>query len=157
MRKINWNKTFTLDNGAVVECGWQNTNYGFRHLAVLRQYPLRVEAKACYYNRTWESYEYASVVHSAIRKAFPKEADALITKVDDQARGRINDQFGMIAGIAKLGEILCEKPEEKNDWKKRMRTAGMPGIDFPEGFDALSEDEKQRRLDGVINSLGVNS
>jgi hypothetical protein len=31
-----------------------------------------------------------------------------------------------------------------------MLSAGVPGLDFPEDFDSLPEDEKQRRLDAVI-------
>ncbi len=118
MSKIKWDKYFRLDNGAVIECGWQKTRYGFRHLAVLSGKGQYVETKACYYNRTWESYEYATVIHKAIRKAFPDDAEALIEKVDAQARGEIDDRFKMIAGIAKLGEIFCDNQKDKNDWKE---------------------------------------
>ncbi len=153
MSKIKWDKYFRLDNGAVIECGWQKTRYGFRHLAVLSGKGQYVETKACYYNRTWESYEYATVIHKAIRKAFPDDAEALIEKVDAQARGAIDDRFKMIAGIAKLGEIFCDNQKDKNDWKTRMLKAGVPEIDLPDGFDSLPEDEKQRRLDGAIAVL----
>lgn len=152
--KINWNKTFMLNEYTSIECGWQNTRYGFRHLAVLSGGGAYVKTKACYYNRTWESYEYQSVVHAAIRKAFKKEeAEKYIAQVDAQAKGEIDKKFGMIAGIAKLGEILCDKQEDKNTWKKRMLKAGIPEIDFPDDFDSLPEEEKQRRLDGAIKQI----
>ena len=51
--------------------------------------------------------------------------------------------------VASFGELLCDKPKEKNEWKKRMLNA-MPGINFPEDWDDLSEDEKQSRLDKAI-------
>ncbi len=51
--------------------------------------------------------------------------------------------------VALFGELLCDNQKEKNDWKKRMFEAtGM--LDFPSDWDELSEDEKQKRLDGVI-------
>jgi hypothetical protein len=155
MRKIHWNKNFQLDADTVVNCGWQNTSYGFRHLAVVRTGWREVaKAKACYYNRTWEAYTYQSVLHAVIRKAFSKsEAEFFCVKVDGQGREDDARHLGMIAGIAKLGEIFCEKPEEKNAWKARMLKAGLPGISLPDDFDGLPEEEKQRRLDGAITSL----
>ena len=153
MKKIDWNKTFTVGDVSI-ECGWQNTRYGFRHLAILRGRGVHVETKACYYNRTWESYEYESVIHAAIQKAFkPTEAAILIKKFDDEALGKISDTFKMVAGIAKMGEIFCSNDKDKNDWKARMLKAGLPGIEMPEGFESLPEDEKQRRLDGAIGVL----
>ena len=51
--------------------------------------------------------------------------------------------------VAMFGELLCDNQKEKNDWKKRMLDAtGL--LDFPEDWDDLSEDEKQKRLDNVI-------
>lgn len=53
--------------------------------------------------------------------------------------------------IAKLGDIFCETPEAKNDWKKRMLKAGAgDGLSFPDDWDQLSEQEKERRLNGAI-------
>lgn len=158
MRKINWNKTFRLGEAADIECGWQNTSYGFRHLAVLRTRDQRYEAKACYYNRTWEAYEYQSVVHAVIQKAFPKaEAQKYFDIVDGKADADLKRDFGMIAGFAKLGEILCEKPEDKNAWKEKMLKAGLDnrGRMIPDDWGSLPEDEKQRRLDGAIKELRV--
>lgn len=65
-----------------------------------------------------------------------KESDAL-------------DVLGMASRVAKIGEIFCDTDEEKNAWKKRM-LALVPGIDIPEDWDTLPEEEKKRRLDGAI-------
>jgi hypothetical protein len=148
---IKWDKTFKVGENVEVQCGWEKTRYGFRHLAILRGEGKRVETKACYYNRTWEAYEYASVIHAAIHKAFNEDlADQYIKEIDNTAHGRMSDTFKMVAGIAKLGEIFCSTTHDTNDWKARMLKAGLPGIDMPEDFDNLPEDEKQRRLDGAI-------
>ena len=51
--------------------------------------------------------------------------------------------------VAMFGELLCDNQKEKNDWKKRMLDAtGL--LDFPEDWNDLSEDEKQKRLDKAI-------
>ena len=51
--------------------------------------------------------------------------------------------------VAMFGDLLCDNQKEKNDWKKRMLNT-VDGISFPDDWDELSEDEKQRRLDGAI-------
>ncbi len=65
----------------------------------------------------------------------------------------LSDQVRATALIATLGDVLCETQEDKNTWKKRMLSAGIPGIDFPSNWDQLSEDEKARRLDGALAEL----
>ena len=54
--------------------------------------------------------------------------------------------------VAMFGELLCDNQKEKNDWKKRMLNV-VPGMNFPEDWYNLSEDEKQKRLD---NAIAVN-
>jgi len=57
----------TLGDGktATIYCRSVDTRYGFRHDAVMivNGEP-KFKAKACYYNRTWESYQYQSVLHN---------------------------------------------------------------------------------------------
>jgi hypothetical protein len=67
----------------------------------------------------------------------------------------INKQFGCIANIAKLGNILTNNQVEANDWKKRMLNAGLSdkGLMMPEDWDQLTEDEKTKRLDNVIEFM----
>jgi len=50
-----------------IKCWSENTRYGFRHLAVLYKNGVEIDkTKACYYNRTWESYEFETVIKSLI-------------------------------------------------------------------------------------------
>ena len=58
--------------------------------------------------------------------------------------------FGIVAGVAMLGNIFCDSQAEKNAWKKRMLSAGIPGLDIPDNWDGLLEAEKEKRLDKVI-------
>lgn len=54
--------------------------------------------------------------------------------------------------VAMLGEIFGTTQKEKNDWKARMLKAGLEnrGLIMPDDWDTLSEDEKTRRLNKVI-------
>ena len=60
-----------------------------------------------------------------------------------------SDQLRTVSLIAALAFIEGKDMSEQNAWKKRfLRLA--PGISFPDDFDALPEEEKQRRLDAAI-------
>jgi len=62
-------KIFRLNKTYSIVCNSENTRYGFRHLASLIKDGTKIDGdKACYYNRTWESYEYQSVILGLIDK-----------------------------------------------------------------------------------------
>lgn len=62
-------KTFKLSDEYEIVCESEGTRYGFRHLATLLKNGLEVDkAKICYYNRTWESYEFQSVKNKLINQ-----------------------------------------------------------------------------------------
>jgi len=64
-------RIFNLNNEYNVVCNWQNTRYGFRHLATLHKNGYEIaKAKACYYNRTWERFEYETVLLKLIDENF---------------------------------------------------------------------------------------
>lgn len=48
---------------------WQKTASGFRHVATLFRNDIEIgKDKAVYYNRTWERYEYETVLMDLIEK-----------------------------------------------------------------------------------------
>ena len=63
--------------------------------------------------------------------------------------------FKTTAMVAMMGEIFGDTKEQKNDWKERMLKAGLPegAISMPDDWDSLSEDEKEKRLNGAISIL----
>ena len=146
-------KTFKLNEEYEIVCVWVDTRYGFRHDAFLMRNGSQVgnKAKACYYNRTWESYEFASVIHNLIDREFNEDDAKLFREVcDARARRDFDDKFGMISAVMKIGEVICDGDKKaQNDWKKRMLVAGVKGIDFPDDWDTLSEDEKEARIKRV--------
>lgn len=78
-----------------VVCSWANTRNGFKHTAEVqdeRGYTLNF-AKCFYLNRTWERYEYESVIHkvldglhlSADKHENEKRIKALKRQIDHKA------------------------------------------------------------------------
>lgn len=68
MAKVFSQRLFAISPDLTISCTCEDTRYGFRHLAKI----LRGEgwmtgdkpAKACYYNRTWESFEFQTVLQN---------------------------------------------------------------------------------------------
>ena len=56
-------KIFKLDKKYSIVCEWQNTRNGFRHVAILHLDGKEIyRTKKTYINRTWESFEFESVL-----------------------------------------------------------------------------------------------
>ena len=157
-------KIFKINDSTEIVCESQKTRYGFRHLATLLINGIEQEKnKCCYYNRTWECYEFQSVLYSVVAKAFKnkilseqdkKFCDEFI-KEGKQAREEINSKFNTIGMIAGLGEVFCNSKKEKNEWKTRMLKAGLEkdGLSIPDDWDRLDENTKEARLNAVISEL----
>jgi hypothetical protein len=85
------------------------------------------------------------------------EEDYMVT-VEEEAinkekeEEKANSIMKTVSTIASLGDIFTDTKKESNDWKLRMLKAGLEnrGLCVPEDWDTLTEEEKQKRLDGVI-------
>lgn len=147
--------TFKFGKGFSVVCSFHKTRTGFKHEAEIispKGYGL-LRVKCCYQNRTWESYEYQSVIRKAINTYFePKAAKRYLKAIDAKARGIVKKRFDPVKAICAMGEIMCDSTDEKAKWKKRM-VGTIEGISFPEGFDKLPAEEQLRRLDGALGVL----
>lgn len=151
-------KTFRINKNLTIVCDTINTRYGFKHEARLMNDGRRIDfAKCCYYNRTWESFEYESVIRDLLRKSnLPKgQQTRFLNKLSGKSRQETNKMFSSIAMVAKLGDILTSDQRESNDWKTRVIKAGLSdrGLIMPDDWNQLDEAEKTRRLDNVINHL----
>jgi hypothetical protein len=54
-----------------------------------------------------------------------------------------------------MGDVDISLPDfthEKAKWNKRM-IGTIPGIDFPEGFDELPAEEREKKLAGALEIL----
>jgi len=157
-------KIFRINKNMEIICRAERTRSGFRHLATLLVNGIEQEkSKCCYINRTWESYEFQSVMDILIDKALKNKA---ISKQEEnicrkfiregkQAKEEIKNQFKTISTIASLGDVFCKTQKEKNDWKLRMLKVGLEnkGLDIPDDFDTLSEEEKTKRLEGALEVI----
>jgi hypothetical protein len=142
-------ETFTLNSEYMIKCESKKTRNGFKHVASIYYNGTKIKSKtAQYLNRTWESYEFQSVLHRLIENYFPEpQSSKFIRVVDNQDKGPSILQLA--SRVAMMGEFFGTTPKEKNDWKKRM-IATVPGISFPDDFDQLPEDVKEQRLNEVI-------
>ena len=147
---------FKIDEHKTISCEHQNTRSGFRHVAVLLvDGSEETRTKACYSNRTWERYEFESVLHQLLDKATDytdEHKKVLLDKWSGRASEEANKFLNLIGTVAKMGEVMTESKEEANSWKLRMIKAGLDnkGLSIPSDWEELSEDEKERRLDKVI-------
>ena len=155
-------KTFKINDKYEILCESLHTKNGFKHEAKLFRTGLSgttvciEKAKICYYNRTWESFEFESVIYDLLKKSkimTIEQINEYVKLLQKNNMEEINKQFSFIGTIAKMGEIICNDQKEKNDWKTRMIKAGFPGISIPEDWNELSEEEKEKRLNNVINEL----
>jgi hypothetical protein len=67
-----------------------------------------------------------------------------------------NKDLNAVGMIMKLGEVFSAGDQKRsNDWKARMLKAGLgnKGLIMPDDWDTLTEDEKEKRLNGVIGIL----
>src|SRR5258708_7600362 len=147
-------KTFKINETTEIVCEWKKTRMAFKHVATLIiNGSERDSVKICYQNRTWERFEYDSVIEKLLEKNFSKEekekALGVILKINEGAPS----PFRMIAAIAQLGEIFGKTQKEKNDFKKGILKAGLEkqGLSFPDDFDSLDESVREARLNGAIN------
>ena len=64
-------RIFNLDSEYNVVCNLQRTRYGFRHVATLHKNGYEIaRTKCCYYNRTWECFEFESVLQKIVNDNF---------------------------------------------------------------------------------------
>ena len=73
---------FNLNKIYNVVCNWENTRYGFRHKATLHKAGFEIaRAKVCYYNRTWERFEYETILEKIIGENFEGKEKEKFLKV----------------------------------------------------------------------------
>jgi len=147
-------QSFKINKNLEVVCEWKKTRMAFKHEATLLRNGCAVDkVKICYQNRTWERFEFDSVLEKLAEKTGEK---AISKFVKNRTSDYGTEQLRTVRNIAKLGEIFCSGDQKKtNDWKARMLKAGLEGkgLIMPEDWDQLDEDTKQARLDGAIAQL----
>ena len=67
-------------------------------------------------------------------------------KTEEQSE---QDVLKFASNVARLGSLFHTEKEDQNNWKKRMLNT-VDGLSFPDNWEALSEDEKEKRLNKAI-------
>lgn len=147
-------KFFKLDEQYTILARWQKTRSAFKHTASLFDNGNKIgETKICYLNRTWESYEYESVVEKIIDLFFKGEQkDKYVAAAKAIGSGEVNKAFASVKALVGIAEILGADEAQRNRLKK-VSLASLPGIEFPDDFDSLPEAEKKRRLDAAAKVI----
>ncbi len=61
------------------------------------------------------------------------------------------DNLKVVSGVAAAFGLLADNKEQKNKFQKKFFET-IPGISFPEDWDQLPEEEKEKRLAAVIKA-----
>lgn len=155
-------ETFKLNKNTEIICEWKKTRMAFKHTATLLIDGWRKdETKICYQNRTWESFEFESVINKLLDRnpellSKTKRKNFMI-KASGQELKRVKKEFGTIATITMLGDVFGNDQKQKNDWKTRMLKAGLEhkGSIMPDDWNELNENEKENRLNKVIEAMSA--
>lgn len=151
--QIRNGRVFKINDRIEIVCKVENARDGFRHRATLFIDGQEKESTTTHYiNRTWESYEFQSVMQKLVDKsAYLSEAEKDITRKWLQGDRTDWSSFKTTAMVMKMGEVIGKDEKEKNDWKVRMLKAGLgnQGLEMPDDWDTLSEKEKSTRLDKI--------
>jgi len=150
-------RAFKISDRITIIARYWDARDGFNHFATLYVDGVEKETtKIHYINRTWELYEFQSVMKQLVDKT-----TALSDTEKEYARKWLEGDrtdwsyFKAVGMIAQLGEAFGKTEKEKNEWKARMLKAGLKskGLEMPSDWGTLSEKEKKRRLDMVIQTL----
>lgn len=142
-------KQFTINN-YTAEAWTENTRNGFRHCAKLynKAGELLATAKKDYYNRTWEAFEYESVLHELI------DISELPNKKDAKAQLKNGDDNKALNLALAFGNIIAENDNDRNEWRVRMLKAQFgDGLSLPDDWDELDEATKTKRLNKIEQLL----
>lgn len=150
--------TFVISKTDKIVGNAQRTRNGFRHVVeYYRNGNMLASRSVSYINRTWESFEYETAIKLLLQKMRMPEMDQerILAICAGKSKEETDRMFGSVARIAALGEVFGKTQKEKNDWNARMLKAGLgnSGLQMPEDWDTLSEDEKEARLNKVIKFM----
>lgn len=149
-------KSFKITKQIEIVCDSARTRNGFKHTATLLIDGREQEnVKINYQNRTWERYEYQSVLEKLVAKSTILSDRQKRTATKFIKNYKEDSGMGAIGMIMAMGDIFAKTPKAKNDWKERMLKAGLEGrgLIMPDDWNELDEATKQARLDGAAQVL----
>ena len=130
---------FDMGNGISVRCFTTDTRNGFCHHAETYHDGAWYSARVSYCNRTWEAFEYQSVLVSLanrFRKADREKIMARIKGIEDETRRRVEERFQR---FKELHEALTPK-------QKEFLAANVPHIET---------EGQAKAVEGVMAAMAV--
>jgi hypothetical protein len=119
----------TLENGdnITLSCYTTNTRNGFTHQCFSSDFPEVTKSRICYCGRTWEAFEYETVLRSFISKLPMSMQSEIIAKVVDKTAEEEHEKTTkQVETFANTFNALSD------DSKNRMRRIFADGINTPE-------------------------
>jgi hypothetical protein len=105
-----------------------------------------------YYNRTWESFEYETILRKILSKIgkSDEEIESKIEEFANEYNDEVKKEFRMIGAIATMAGILANTKEEKNAAKIRILEIGLSqyGIEIP---DELKNEKDENKKEAILN------
>lgn len=155
-------QTFKLNNKIEIDCQSKSNRKGFQHVATLKLNGYEVlTTRTQYYNRTWERYQYESILRQLAdrieyKKILTKNELSLFRRFIKNPQ-RVEDDLKplkRLGALTALSGIFGGTLKEKNDRKVRILKNQL-GESFmlPDNWDDLSEEEKAKRLEGATAQL----
>lgn len=154
-------KEFEINESITIECKYKNCRDGFSHYATLIYNGNDVETvKVHYINRTWESYEFESVLFKLVEKSKilneteKQEVKQYIKEYENINRKEVNDTFKGLSMFMKMTDLFNDDIKTKNESKLKMVQATMGnGLILPDNWETIPEPEKEKRLNNISNML----
>jgi hypothetical protein len=116
-------------------------------------------AKCTYYNRTWESFKYESLLQKLLAnakkdKAINEEEEQDFKKMIENGGEKEKNEFGLLKMFSALNKIENNDLKKRNECDIKILKATMgEGLDIPANWDDLEEETKRERLDKIMSAI----
>ena len=143
--KLSNEKTF-IAGGHIFECSTYKSPYSWGHYVEVYSDDYRRidDLKCTYYNRTWESYCYQSILHEALRR---NGLDEYKKEIDAKGTGNVKQELKAMGGIVAMAGLLQDNPKDKNDRElKALELVSGGLVTRPDDWETLTTEDQAKRL-----------
>jgi len=148
----NWiaRKNLVYGDININNCGYTTTTTKDRLNAVI-YYSDYAHNYSHIFQRDFEWY-----ITSSNNEVLPFEPSSWFPLIGDDVIKEENSQLKTVSMVSAMFGVMCGGDKSTaNKYQKRFLNT-IPGIDFPDNWDKLTEQEQTKRLDGAIKN-GLNN
>jgi hypothetical protein len=131
----------------------------FHNTDIVKKEGGKIILKCTYYNRTWESFKYESLLQKLLanakkNKAINEEEEQDFKKMIENGGEKEKNEFGFLKMFSALNKIENNDLKKRNECDIKMLKATMgEGLDIPANWDDLEEETKRERLDKIMSAI----